>query len=245
MPKKGTIIEAQQPKDLARAWNEYYTQLAAHFAARIDKRKLRVVLEAGCGKGQLTLPLLRMLPKRAQLIAVDSSRGPYAGWLSELKMRLGDERLEDRVRVIETDVRRIRGVRDQSMDLVVSNELLCDLPCDRELEQALREFRRILRPNGEMIHGEWSSFPTADPQAFLVKHWPSWSPDQLFPIMRRHGFQGFGVSYFDTTIHFGYHSAIGELRSWGADTRFLRRHERILKREGLDLPFEHVIRCQK
>ena len=179
------------------------------------------------------------------MIAVDSSRGPYAGWLGELKEKVNDERLEERVRVIEADVRRIRGVQDQSVDLVVSNELLCDLPYDLELEQALREFRRILTPHGLMIHGEWSSFPTVEPQAFLVKHWPSWSPDQLFPIMRRHGFREFEVSYFDTTIHFGYETAVGELRSWGAGNRFLKRHKALLEREGLDLPFEHVIQCHK
>ena len=223
----------------------YYTRLAQHFASKIRGGKPRVILEAGCGKGQLTIPLAQMMPKRVQLVAVDSSRGPYEGWLGELKERLEAEGLEERVRVIKADVRRIRGVPEQSVDLVVSNELLCDLPYDRELQKALGEFRRVLRPNGLMIHGEWSSFPAVEPQSFLVKHWPSWSPDQLFPIMRKCGFHGFEVSYFDTTIHFGYENAVGELRTWGADRRFLRQHERVLKREGLDLPFEHVIRSQK
>ena len=242
----GTRIEARNPQDLERAWSLYYTRLAAHFASKVDKRRLSVVLEAGCGKGQLTIPLARMMPEKVRMIAVDSSRGPYKGWLGELKQRLEDEGLERRFRVIKADVRgRIRGVPDRSVDLVVSNELLCDLPYDRELEKALLEFRRILRPNGLMVHGEWSSFPAVEPQSFLVKHWPSWSPDQLFPIMRKCGFHGFEVSYFDTTVRFGYENAKGELRAWGADGRFLRQHEGVLKREGLDLPFEHVIRCQK
>lgn len=242
----GTRIEAQNPQDLERAWSLYYTRLAEHFDSKINKRNLSVVLEAGSGKGQLTIPLARIMPEKVQMIAVDSSRGPYEGWLGELKERLKDEGLEQRVRVIKADVRRrIRGIPEQSVDLVVSNELLCDLPYDRELEKALGEFRRILKPNGLMIHGEWSSFPAVEPQSFLVKHWPSWSPDQLFSIMRKWGFHGFEVSYFDTTIHFGYENAIGELRGWGADGRFLRQHERTLKRGGLDLPFEHVIRTQK
>lgn len=245
IPRRGTRIEAQSSQDLKRAWSLYYTGLAEHFVALVGRRRPRVVLEAGCGKGQLTIPLLGMVAKRVQMIAIDSSHGPYMGWLDELKANLRSERLEERVRVIKTDVKRIRGVRNESVDLVVSNELLCDLPHDRDLEEALREFRRILRPQGLMIHAEWSSSPTVEPQAFLVKHWPSWSPDQLFSLMRRYGFRGFEVSYFDTTIHFGYESAIRELRSWGADNRFLKRHESLLKAEGLDLPFEHVIRCQK
>lgn len=244
-PNTGTRIEARNPQDLERAWRLYYTRLAQHFASKVQGRKLRVILEAGCGKGQLTIPLARMMPEKVQMMAVDSSRGPYKGWLDELKESLEEEGLDERVRVIKADVRRIGTVPKQSVDLVVSNELLCDLPYDRELETALGEFRRILRPNGLMIHGEWSSFPTVEPQSFLVKHWPSWSPDQLFPIMRKLGFHGVEVSYFDTTIHFGYECAVGELRAWGADNRFLRRHDRVLKRRGLDLPFEHIIRSQK
>ena len=245
MPEGRTRIVARRPQDLERAWDQYYTRLTAHLTARIGRRKLGVVLEAGCGKGQLTFPLLGMLPERVEMIAIDSSEGPYVGWLKEFRAKLRDERLEERVRVIKTDVRRIRGVRDASVDLVVSNELLCDLPYDRELAKALAEFYRVLRPGGFMVHGEWSSFPSVEPQAFLVKHWPSWNPDQLFPIMRRRGFREFQVSYFDTTIHFGYESAVAELRSWGADDRFVKRHERVLRREGLDLPFEHVVQCRK
>ena len=245
MPSNDRRIDARHPKDLDRAWRRYYSRLAAHFRAEIGQRRLRVVLEAGCGKGQLTIPLMKLLPSKAHMIGVDSSRGPYDGWLRDLTEILKEERLEERVRTIRTDVRKMREVPDESVDLVVSNELLCDLPYDKGLEVALREFRRVLRPGGLMIHGEWSSFSTVEPQAFLVKHWPSWSPDQLFPLMRKHGFRDFRVTYFDTTIHFGYENAVRELLSWGADSRFLRRYERLLKSEGLDLPFEHIVKCRK
>lgn len=186
-----------------------------------------------------------MLSKGVRIIGIDSSQGPYAGWLRELELKVKAEGLDRRVQLIKTDARRIKGVRNASVDVIVSNELLCDLPYDTELEAALREFRRVLRPGGLMIHGEWASPPAAKPQAFLVKHWPSWTPDQLFSIMRRHGFHRFQVSYFDTTIHFGYENAIEELRTWGADKRFLKRYDKLLRREGLELPFEHVIRCEK
>jgi len=123
--------------------------------------------------------------------------------------------------------------------------LLCDLPYDSELEEALGEFYRILRPGGFMIHGEWSSSPAVEPQAFLVEHWPSWTPDQLFAIMRNSGFHDFQVSYFGTTIHFGYENAIEELRGWGAKETFLKRYDKLLKRDGIELPFEHIVQCQK
>ena len=238
-------IIANTPSDLGKARMRYYDQLAAHFVEQIGRRRSRSILEAGCGKGQLTIPLLSKLPRNVKLIAVDSSAGPYAGWLKELARKLRTDGLEKRVRLVRSDARRIKGVEDESVDLVVSNELLCDLPYDSELEKALGEFYRILRPGGVMIHGEWSSSPAVEPQAFLVKHWPSWTPDQLFAIMRKNGFHDFQVSYFGTTIHFGYENAVQELRSWGATETFLKRYDKLLKRDGIELPFEHILQCQK
>ena len=238
-------IVASSPSDLSKAWTRYYDRLAAHFVEQIGQRRFKVMLEAGCGRGQLTIPLLRRLPKSVKMIAIDSSKGPYANWLKELSHELQDPGLERRVQPIRSDARRIKGVKDSSVDIVVSNELLCDLPFDSQLEKALREFYRILRPGGFMIHGEWSSSPAVEPQAFLIKHWPSWTPDQLFSIMRKRGFHEFQVTYFGTTIHFGYESALKELRTWGATETFLKHHDKMLKREGIELPYEHIVQCEK
>jgi len=179
------------------------------------------------------------------MIAIDSSKGPYAGWLKELSQELRTAGLEKRVRSFRSEARRIRGIEAESVDIIVSNELLCDLPYDSQLEKALTEFYRILRPGGFMIHGEWSSSPAAEPQAFLVKHWPSWTPDQLFSIMRKNGFHDFQVTYFERTIHFGYENALKELQTWGATEKFLRRNDTVLKREGIELPYEHIMQCEK
>ena len=241
----GTKISASNPSDLSKAWARYYDLLAAHFVEQIGRRRFRVILEAGCGKGQLTIPLLRRLPREVNMIAIDSSKGPYADWLKELSHELRTAGLEKRVRVINSDARNIKEIEDSSVDIVVSNELLCDLPYDSQLEKALTEFYRILRPGGFMIHGEWSSSPTAEPQAFLVKHWPSWTPDQLVSIMRKKGFHKFQVTYFETTIHFGYENALEELQTWGATEKFLRRNNEMLKREGIELPYEHIVQCEK
>ena len=238
-------IVASSPSDLSKAWTRYYDRLAAHFVEQIGQRRFKVMLEAGCGRGQLTIPLLRRLPKSVKMIAIDSSKGPYANWLKELSHELQDPGLERLVQPIRSDARRIKGVKDSSVDIVVSNELLCDLPFDSQLEKALREFYRILRPGGFMIHGEWSSSPAAEPQAFLVKHWPSWTPDQLFSIMRKNGFHDFQITYFETTIHFGYENALEELQTWGATKKFLRRNDKMLKREGIELPYEHIVQCEK
>ena len=238
-------INADRPRDSARAHYRYYVRLAEHFVREIGSNRIQTILEAGCGRGELTIPLLRKLPVSTRMIVVDSSKGPYAGWLNELAATLHRRGLERRVRVVASDVRQLKDVDAESVDGVVSNELVCDLPRKAQLERALREFYRVLRPGGIMVHGEWLSCPTAGPQELLIKHWPSWTPDQLFVLMRKAGFHSFRVTYYDTTIHLGYENAVGELRTWGATDRLLKRYDKLLKQQGIELPLEHLIRCKK
>ena len=238
-------INADRPTDLAPARYKYYDRLANHFVQEIGFNGIQTILEAGCGRGELTIALLRKFPSSTRMIVVDSSKGPYAGWLDELATRLHRRGLEGRVRAVPSDVRRLTDVDEESVDGIVSNELVCDLPRKTQLEKALGEFYRVLRPGGIMVHGEWLSCPTAGPQDLLIKHWPSWTPDQLFVLMRDAGFHSFRVTYYDTTIHLGYENAVEELRTWGATDRLLKRYDRLLKQEGMELPFEHLIRCKK
>jgi SAM-dependent methyltransferase len=177
------------------------------------------------------------------MIVVDSSKGPYTGWLDELAVKLRRRGLERRVRVVDSDVRRLADVDDESVDAIVSNELVCDLTRKIQLEKALREFYRILRIDGIMAHGEWLSSPSA--QDLLIRHWPSWTPDQLFLLLRQAGFHSFQVTYFDTTIHLGYENAVEELRTWGATGPLLKHYDKLLRKQGIELPFEHIIRCKK
>src|SRR6266487_3812130 len=165
--------------------------------------------------------------------------------LAAARHRYYDRLAEHRVRVVDSDVRHLEAVGTESVDVVVSNELICDLPRKPQLQKALGEFYRVLRPGGIMVHGEWSSCPTAGPQGLLIRHWPSWTPDQLFVLMRDTGFHSVRVTYFDTTMHLGYENAVGELRTWGWTERLLKRHHRLLKQQGIELPFEHLIRCEK
>ena len=238
-------INAGRPKDLTAARDKYYDKLAEHFLREIGSTKIRTILEAGCGRGQLTIPLLKKLPASTKMIAVDSSKGPYAGWLNDLIASLDSRGLEHRVRTLNTDVRHIDDVNDEAIDVVVSNELICDLYRQPQLRRALREFHRILRPGGIMVHGEWSSSPTSRPQGFLIRHWPTWNPDQLFVMMKEEGFHKFQVTYFDTTLHLGFENAAEELRAWGATQKLLKREKKLLRQQGIDLPFEHVLRCKK
>ncbi len=238
-------INAKNPEDIPRAYSLYYSRMAETFNQLIKLNRPRVILEAGCGRGQLTLPLLKNLPAKTKLIGVDSSKGPYAGWLEELQLRVTQLGFADRVQLVQADVRKISRIRSETIDAIISNELICDLPQESQLKEALSEFHRVLRPGGPMVHGEWSSFPENRAQSLMIKHWPSWNPDQLFRIMTKAGYQDFSTIYFDETILFEYRAAVEELRSWGASASMIKRNDRILRRRGIQLPFEHIVRCRK
>jgi len=94
------------------------------------------VLDLGAGTGRLTGELKRRY-RRAQVIALDLA----PGMLREARRHMGLFRRFDR---ICGDVRRL-PLADASVDLVVSNLMLqwCD-----DLDTALREIRRVLKPNG-------------------------------------------------------------------------------------------------
>lgn len=238
-------IDADHPNDLAAAYSKYYDKLADHFVREIGSNKTRTLLEVGCGRGELTIPLLRKLPSSTRMILVDSWKGPYDGWLEELTKRLRRTGLDRRVRIVNSDVRQFKEVEAESVDGIVSNELICDLTRKVQLEKALREFYRVLRPGRFMVHGEWLSYPTPLPKGLMIRHSPAWTPDQLFVMMREAGFHDFHVTYFDSTIHLGYANAVEELRTWGWTDHLLKQNDKLLRQHGIELPFEHLISCKK
>jgi len=51
--------EVSDPKELDKAWRQQYENLAREFAKLIGKR--RTIIEIGCGRGQLTIPLAKLV----------------------------------------------------------------------------------------------------------------------------------------------------------------------------------------
>ncbi|HEX4920380.1 MAG TPA: methyltransferase domain-containing protein, partial [Candidatus Bathyarchaeia archaeon] len=111
------------------------------------------------------------------------SKGPYASWLSELRGRLVRRRLERRVRILNSDGRQLKDVEAESIDGIVSNELICGLPRRSQLGKALSEFYRVLRPGGIMVQGvvfqsNSNAQRTHDQTLALLDPRPTLSPDE-------------------------------------------------------------------
>jgi SAM-dependent methyltransferase len=240
----GVEIDAGSPTDIHHAYSVYYSRLADVFFGQIRPLEPRVLLEAGCGRGQLTIPLIRKLRKTTRLICVDSSKGPYVGWLDDLARKIARLKLGERVSLVKTDVRKMSAVGSGSVDAIVSNELICDLTTPNQLDRALKEFYRVLRAGGLMIHGEWSSWQEGLSRGLTVRHSPAWNLDRLFALLAQNGFHDNRAYYFDTAIRFGHDAAVEELRTWGATAKLVEK--RILRdQESIRLPFEHIVVSEK
>ncbi len=247
-------IPVRDPEKIPAAYREYYSRLARHFKAEIGREDFNSILEVGCGNGQLTVPLLKILPRKVLMFAADSFKKPYSGWLHELEERLRKARLETRVRFAEADATKLDRLRNNSVDVIVSNELLCDLTKETQMVKAFKEFHRVLRPRGVMIHGELLSSPVNKPQAMTIRadspegtETPGrfWNPDEISGLMMSTGFGDVEVSFFESTMSLGYEVALKELRDWGVRESFLKRNDKLLRRYGFELPFEHVIKSRR
>jgi ubiquinone/menaquinone biosynthesis C-methylase UbiE len=228
-------------------------------AESLDFGQVSTVLEGGCGAGQFTVPFVERVKEMKEnftLIALDVSSGPYEGDLTVLKRRIRKEGLKKFIVPVKGDVRKM-AIGSESIDVIVSNELFCDL--DRKgLERALQEFYRVLRSDGQMIHGELDPRAENEAQRLLieanafsletVKPEPKWfSPSsyEVVMLMRRTGFKNPVVKYFETKVRMRYSLAIEKLKEWKINPTFVERRWKELERYGLEFPKEHVIFCHK
>ncbi len=219
-----------------------------------------VILEAGCGQGQLTIPFTQRISKYLKdfkLIAFDLSTGPYSNSLEILKNKIQQEGLENIIVIVQGDVRDMNTIEDESIDLLFSNELLCDL--NRVgLEMALKEFYRVLKPNGQMVHAELNPVPENMPQKLFIEadihsletslpkpDWFSPFSDEVAVVMHKIGFKNIIIKYFETGIRLDFEDTIKTLKNWTVDPEFIEQHKEDLRKHGLEFPMKHVIFCHK
>jgi ubiquinone/menaquinone biosynthesis C-methylase UbiE len=238
-----------------------YERLAVFLVENLNFEKVSTILEAGCGSGQLTVPFVRKVLRikpSFKVIALDLSAGPYRGHLDILKSRLREEKLEGVIVPVNADVRNMDVIADESVDLVVSNETLCEL--DRNgLEKALREFYRVLKSGGQMVHGEVIQAFENDAQRLMIEAnlhsletslprpgWVSPFSDEVAALLHKIGLKDITVKYFETNVKFmSLDVVFGKLRQWHVDPVFVKEHLKGFRRCGLEYPMEHLIFCRK
>ena len=245
------------PEKVESALSSIYNRLADFLIKNIDLDRVSMILEAGCGSGRLTIPLAEKLGARRKIIAFDISSGPYEGDLEILEKTIRKKGFEKLIETVKGDVRNMEGIQDEKIDLIVSNELFCDLD-RRGLERALKEFYRILKPKGQMAHAELNPFPENRAQQILIEsnsysletltprpEWFSPAADEVAVLMHKTGFRDIYVKYFETNLRFGFKAAVELLKKCKTDPKFVTKYEKALRKYGLELPMEHVIFCEK
>jgi ubiquinone/menaquinone biosynthesis C-methylase UbiE len=245
---------------MEKAFELMYQRLSSLLVENLDLKRGYLLLEAGCGNGQLTIPLAQKLngiKDDMRMVALDSDSGPYKESLGILKRKLRELKLQRCVKVACDDVRIMKSVENESVDVIVSNELLCDL--DREgLKKAMQQFYRVLKPNGQMAHGELSPVPENYAQALLIEAdmnsqetaqprppWFSPYSDEVASVMHQTGFTDIRSVYFETKIRMNYSMAVSKLREWSVLPTFIQKHSVEIQKHGLEFPMEHVIFCKK
>lgn len=180
----GAIWNWESPAGRLR-WQRRCAMLAAHVTPAMR------VLELGCGAGYYTRELART---GAEICAIDISPD-----LLELARQ---EVQSERVSFVRTNAYAME-FGDDSFDSVIGSSVLHHL----DLERAVAEIRRVLKPGGTMVFTEPNML---NPQIMLQKNIP-WlkrrlgdSPDEtaffrwpLARLLRRYGFRDIRVEPFD------------------------------------------------
>jgi SAM-dependent methyltransferase len=226
---------------------KYYGNLAQFMVNLVEIPDDAVILEPGCGGGALTVHLLRLLPRSA-VICYDLFR------VFEIDLDILKKRVVD-VRIVKGDVRTM-GIHTESVDFIISNELLCDLSRN-DTRVAINEFYRILRKGGTFIHGCLSPYPetraqeltiiadgySADP---LFDHdWFSPPADELAGMLHSAGFHGIAVKYFQECVKFLGDAAFCHIKEWILKPEFFEKYSTEIRTHGIEYPMEQVVYCQK
>lgn len=243
----------------AEEWSRAYESIIDVIVRDLDfPRGCCRILELGAGRGQLTVPLAKRVPRLCRIYTLDSYQGPYRGDYRILKRVLHSEKLTSKVTPLAGDIRDLSGFGDESFDMIVSNELFCELK-RAELKRASKEFFRLLRLKGCMAHGDLSPVPEHPSQRLLVDMdssskwsaspsrggWFSPTSDEVASMFHEAGFSEVRTVYVEMNIHYTAEEAKRQLSIWGARRKFLKVFSGVLETHGIDIPMEYIVFCRK
>ena len=232
---------------LSMIWSKGYDRLAMRLATMIPNTPDSTVLEMGCGRGQLTLPLASSL--KGRIIAVDRSKRD----VEMLEEALRERGFDGRVETMAVDACDIE-LEDGVVDAAVSNFFFGWID-EGKIRRVIQGQRRILKEGGVMLHSDFLPKAENQSQAVAIEQGravnnqdPSvkwWTPEELCTVIKHEGFLDINVFSFDWRIRFDYHMAARQLERWGAKKDFIRRKEGVLKAHGMELPKSYIVQARK
>jgi len=253
----GPFIFAPDYYDRIRAlertgwWNAGMRDIAASFLSMIDVPVDGTVLDAGCGSGQ-TASWLQMIYPGRRLLGIDVSEYAVAA-----------ARTLPGIHVVSATVLEI-PLRSESVDLVVTQDVLQHLPLDGGDGRALGEIARVLKRGGWLfLRTNSQAFPRTADDAAASFH--KYRLDELGEKIERAGLRVaragrvnavLGLAEIprelraarDTGTYHGLLATPRETQPWWAPlARRILRAEGALARAGWPLPWGRsiVAICQR
>jgi len=243
-----TTETVTRPSDLETAWNKQYVSLAYVFASALGTRRIRVV-EIGCGRGQLTIPLAKRA-KNTQFVLVDRFVGTnYSKNYKALVRNLRKTRLTQRAHIVVSDY--IKWITTQNNDTygaIISSEFIPEID-SRDTHELIRECYRILKPEGMTIHSFLSPTPrnlrqrllmTADSNPLWTntppKEWFSPKPELIIRELRKSGFHRILKTILRARLIMKANAAESWLRTAEVKASFYEKHKEQLNESGLEVP---------
>ncbi len=235
------------PGEVWAAWTQQYERLSRRFATLL-RSKTALLVEIGCGKGQLTIPLA-ILKRNHSIIAVDRFEGPYSADYEDFISTLSRRGLKRRIRIVVSDCFDWQGLQpDNKYDGVISSEFLPEIDSD-ELNDFLSECWRILKPGGVTIHSFLSPADRTRRQRLLIeadsnpkwtkdppKEWFSPPPKLVLEQLRQTGFVKVTTSRLKSDLAFKANAARILLKTWGVRGAFWDNYREQLLGRGLEIP---------
>jgi len=241
------MVLASSSTQLKTAWSRQYARLAEEFASLLPPGG-GVVVEMGCGRGQLTVPLLE-LASRYRFVAVDSYGGPYAEDRKALASVLARQGLKERIRIVASDcLDWLMEQQGRTYVGAISSELLPELDSTL-MGEYLSQCHRVLKGGGVAANSFLSPIPRNRRQALVIeadssakwtrfppREWFSPPPDLVVRQMKTVGFQRIRTTVFPSNLRVKGAAALSLLRRWKVKPKFWESYEGRLRREGLEIP---------
>ncbi|OLD12868.1 MAG: hypothetical protein AUI50_08100 [Crenarchaeota archaeon 13_1_40CM_2_52_14] len=260
MKRKQVRIDMLQivddPRKVEDAYARQYDDLAGKVASLVSSRS-GIIAEVGCGRGQLTIPLAKLLP-RHRFNVVDKFTGAYSRTLTLLNKALSRAKLTRRVKVHKADY--LDWLREEFSDKyvgVISSEFLPEID-SYELRMFLSECYRVVRHGGLTIHSFLSPIARNRRQKLMIeadsnpkwtktppKEWFSPRPDQVVSTLKRAEFRNLRVKRIKSNPIMRARAAEHLLESWDVKSSFWKKHRTRLVREGLEIPDWMIISGRK
>ncbi|CAF2564466.1 unnamed protein product [Rotaria sp. Silwood2] len=107
----------------------------------------KVILDAGCGNGYLTIKFV--LETRAKrIIGVDLSSVMIKIAKENIDRRITRDEDQKRIEMYHDSVTELKSIENNSIDLIIANYVLMDTP---DLDSVMKAFKRVLKSSGRVI----------------------------------------------------------------------------------------------